>query len=209
MIEGNPTVFIVDDDASVRDALKRLLRSVGLRCELFGLAQEFLRYRRPDLPSCLVLDVRLPGTSGLDLQRQLADAEIQIPIIFITAHGDIPMSVRAMKAGAVEFLPKPFRDQDLLEAIHIAMERDRTRRQRETEIAAVRARFETLTPREREVVAMVVSGMPNKRIATEIGITENTVKVHRSRAMDKMQALSLADLVKMVERLAIRLEKAS
>lgn len=209
MIEGNPTVFIVDDDASVRDALKRLLRSVGLRCELFGLAQEFLRYRRPDLPSCLVLDVRLPGTSGLDLQRQLADAEIQIPIIFITAHGDIPMSVRAMKAGAVEFLPKPFRDQDLLEAIHIAMERDRTRRQRETEIAAVRARFETLTPREREVVTMVVSGMPNKRIATEIGITENTVKVHRSRAMDKMQALSLADLVKMVERLAIRLEKAS
>jgi RNA polymerase sigma factor (sigma-70 family) len=209
MIEGNPTVFIVDDDASVRDALKRLLRSVGLRCELFGLAQEFLRYRRPDLPSCLVLDVRLPGTSGLDLQRQLADAEIQIPIIFITAHGDIPMSVRAMKAGAVEFLPKPFRDQDLLEAIHIAMERDRTRRQRETEIAAVRVRFETLTPREREVVAMVVSGMPNKRIATEIGITENTVKVHRSRAMDKMQALSLADLVKMVERLAIRLEKAS
>ena len=209
MIEGNPTVFIVDDDASVRDALKRLLRSVGLRCELFGLAQDFLRYRRPDLPSCLVLDVRLPGTSGLDLQRQLADAEIQIPIIFITAHGDIPMSVRAMKAGAVEFLPKPFRDQDLLEAIHIAMERDRTRRQRETEIAAVRARFETLTPREREVVAMVVSGMPNKRIATEIGITENTVKVHRSRAMDKMQALSLADLVKMVERLAIRLEKAS
>jgi RNA polymerase sigma factor (sigma-70 family) len=209
MIESNPTVFIVDDDASVRDALKRLLRSVGLRCELFGLAQEFLRYRRPDLPSCLVLDVRLPGTSGLDLQRQLADAEIQIPIIFITAHGDIPMSVRAMKAGAVEFLPKPFRDQDLLEAIHIAMERDRTRRQRETEIAAVRARFETLTPREREVVAMVVSGMPNKRIATEIGITENTVKVHRSRAMDKMQALSLADLVKMVERLAVRLEKAS
>jgi RNA polymerase sigma factor (sigma-70 family) len=209
MIEGNPTVFIVDDDASVRDALKRLLRSVGLRCELFGSAQEFLRYRRPDLPSCLVLDVRLPGTSGLDLQRQLADAEIQIPIIFITAHGDIPMSVRAMKAGAVEFLPKPFRDQDLLEAIHIAMERDRTRRQRETEIAAVRARFETLTPREREVVAMVVSGMPNKRIATEIGITENTVKVHRSRAMDKMQALSLADLVKMVERLAVRLEKAS
>jgi RNA polymerase sigma factor (sigma-70 family) len=209
MIEGNPTVFIVDDDASVRDALKRLLRSVGLRCELFGLAQEFLRYRRPDLPSCLVLDVRLPGTSGLDLQRQLADAEIQIPIIFITAHGDIPMSVRAMKAGAVEFLPKPFRDQDLLEAIHIAIERDRTRRQRETEIAAVRTRFEMLTPREREVVAMVVSGMPNKRIATEIGITENTVKVHRSRAMDKMQALSLADLVKMVERLAIRLEKAS
>jgi RNA polymerase sigma factor (sigma-70 family) len=176
---------------------------------VFGSAQEFLRYRRPDLPSCLVLDVRLPGTSGLDLQRQLADAEIQIPIIFITAHGDIPMSVRAMKAGAVEFLPKPFRDQDLLEAIHIAMERDRTRRQRETEIAAVRARFETLTPREREVVAMVVSGMPNKRIATEIGITENTVKVHRSRAMGKMQALSLADLVKMVERLAIRLEKAS
>jgi RNA polymerase sigma factor (sigma-70 family) len=209
MPELHHVVFIVDDDASVRDALKRLIRSVGLRVELFGSAQEFLQRGRPDVPSCLVLDVRLPGIGGLDLQRQLADANVQTPIIFITAHGDIPMSVRAMKAGAVEFLTKPFRDQDLLDAIQIALERDRARLQREAEIAVLRERFESLTPREREVVAMVVSGMPNKQIAGEIGITENTVKVHRSRAMEKMQAQSLADLVKMVERLDIPTEKAS
>ena len=209
MTELHPVVFIVDDDASVRDALKRLIRSVGLRVELFGSAQEFLQRGRPDVPSCLVLDVRLPGIGGLDLQRQLADANVQTPIIFITAHGDIPMSVRAMKAGAVEFLTKPFRDQDLLDAIQIALERDRARLQREAEIAVLRERFESLTLREREVVAMVVSGMPNKQIAGEIGITENTVKVHRSRAMEKMQAQSLADLVKMVERLDIPTEKAS
>jgi RNA polymerase sigma factor (sigma-70 family) len=177
--------------------------------ELFGSAREFLQRGRPDVPSCLVLDVRLPGIGGLDLQRQLADANVQTPIIFITAHGDIPMSVRAMKAGAVEFLTKPFRDQDLLDAIQIALERDRARLQREAEIAVLRQRFESLTIREREVVAMVVSGMPNKQIAGEIGITENTVKVHRSRAMEKMQAQSLADLVKMVERLEIPTEKAS
>ena len=209
MTELHPVVFIVDDDASVRDALKRLIRSVGLRVELFGSAREFLQRGRPDVPSCLVLDVRLPGIGGLDLQRQLADANVQTPIIFITAHGDIPMSVRAMKAGAVEFLTKPFRDQDLLDAIQIALERDRARLQREAEIAVLRERFESLTLREREVVAMVVSGMPNKQIAGEIGITENTVKVHRSRAMEKMQAQSLADLVKMVERLEIPTEKAS
>src|ERR1700722_3575225 len=201
MTELHHVVFIVDDDASVRDALNSLIRSVGLRVELFGLAREFLQRGRPDVPSCLVLDVRLPGIGGLDLQRQLADANVQTPIIFITAHGDIPMSVRAMKAGAVEFLTKPFRDQDLLDAIQIALERDRARLQREAEIAVLRERFESLTLREREVVAMVVSGMPNKQIAGEIGITENTVKVHRSRAMEKMQAQSLADLVKMVERL--------
>jgi RNA polymerase sigma factor (sigma-70 family) len=209
MTELPDVVFIVDDDASVRDALKRLIRSVGLRVELFGSAREFLQRGRPDVPSCLVLDVRLPGIGGLDLQRQLADANVQTPIIFITAHGDIPMSVRAMKAGAVEFLTKPFRDQDLLDAIQIALERDRARLQREAEIAVLRERFESLTIREREVVAMVVSGMPNKQIAGEIGITENTVKVHRSRAMEKMQAQSLADLVKMVERLEIPTEKAS
>ena len=209
MTELHHVVFIVDDDASVRDALKRLIRSVGLRVELFGSAQEFLQRGRPDVPSCLVLDVRLPGIGGLDLQRQLADANVQTPIIFITAHGDIPMSVRAMKAGAVEFLTKPFRDQDLLDAIQIALERDRGRLQREAEIAVLRERFESLTLREREVVAMVVSGMPNKQIAGEIGITENTVKVHRSRAMEKMQAQSLADLVKRVERLEIPTEKAS
>jgi len=209
MTELHPVVFIVDDDASVRDALKRLIRSVGLRVELFGSAREFLQRGRPDVPSCLVLDVRLPGIGGLDLQRQLADANVQTPIIFITAHGDIPMSVRAMKAGAVEFLTKPFRDQDLLDAIQIALERDRARLQREAEIAVLRERFESLTLREREVVAMVVSGMPNKQIAGEIGITENTVKVHRSRAMEKMQAQSLADLVKMIERLEIPTEKAS
>ena len=209
MTELHHVVFIVDDDASVRDALKSLIRSVGLRVELFGSAREFLQRGRPDVPSCLVLDVRLPGIGGLDLQRQLADANVQTPIIFITAHGDIPMSVRAMKAGAVEFLTKPFRDQDLLDAIQIALERDRARLQREAEIAVLRERFESLTLREREVVAMVVSGMPNKQIAGEIGITENTVKVHRSRAMEKMQAQSLADLVKMVERLEIPTEKAS
>lgn len=209
MTELHHVVFIVDDDASVRDALERLIRSVGLRVELFGSAQEFLQRGLPEVPSCLVLDVRLPGIGGLDLQRQLANANVQTPIIFITAHGDIPMSVRAMKAGAVEFLTKPFRDQDLLDAIQVALERDRARLQREAEIAVLRERFESLTLREREVVAMVVSGMLNKQIAAEIGITENTVKVHRSRAMEKMQAQSLADLVKMVERLEIPTQKTS
>jgi RNA polymerase sigma factor (sigma-70 family) len=201
MSDPHPMVFVVDDEASVRDALRRLIRSVGLQAELFPSAEEFLEREQPDMPSCLVLDVRLTGMSGLDCQGALAGAGIKIPIIFITARGDIPMSVRAMKAGAVEFLTKPFRDQDLLDAIHVALQLDRTRRQREAEFAVLRERFESLTLREREVVTRVVSGVSNKQVAAEIGIAENTVKVHRSRAMDKMQAESLADLVKMVERL--------
>jgi len=209
MTERPPIVFVVDDDASVRESLKNLIRSVGLHVELFGSATEFLETQRPDAPSCLVLDVRLPGISGLDLQRRLADANVHVPIIIITGHGDIPMSVRAMKAGAIEFLTKPFRDQDLLDAIQVALERSRTRRQREAEIAVLRVRFESLSPRERDVVTKVVSGMLNKQIADEIGIAENTVKVHRSRAMEKMQAQSLADLVKMVERLDGSTAKAS
>jgi RNA polymerase sigma factor (sigma-70 family) len=196
-------VFVVDDDPSVRRAIKVLLESVGLAVELFGSAKEFLLGRPADSPSCLVLDIRLPGVSGLDFQRQLAEAKINIPIIFISAHGDVPMTVRAMKAGAIEFLTKPFRDQDLLDAVQVALERDGARRQREADIATLRERFESLSPREREVVAMVVSGMLNKQTAAEIGTTENTVKVHRSRAMEKMQAQSLADLVKMIERLKI------
>jgi len=209
MTEPATAVLVVDDDPSVRRAIKRLVESVGLQAELFGSAHEFLQAKRPDVPSCLVLDIRLPGTSGLDFQQELAEANIPVPIIFITAHGDVPMTVRAMKAGAVEFLTKPFRDQDLLDAIQIALERDRARRQRETEIAVLRERFESLTPREREVIAMVVAGRLNKQIAAEIGTAENTVKVHRSRAMEKMQAQSLADLVRMVERLQIPARKVS
>jgi RNA polymerase sigma factor (sigma-70 family) len=201
MTEATPVVFVVDDDPSIRRAIKILLESVGLEVELFGSAQEFVAGRPADRPSCLVLDIRLPGVSGLDFQRQLNEAKINIPIIFISAHGDVPMTARAMKAGAIEFLTKPFRDQDLLDAIQVALDRDRARCQREGEIATLRERFESLSAREREVVAMVVSGMPNKQIAAKIGITENTVKVHRSRAMEKLQAQSLADLVKMVERL--------
>src|SRR5207253_2308739 len=174
-----------------------------LQVELFESAQEFLRSQRTDAPSCLVLDIRLPGISGLDFQRELAQANIHIPIIFITAHGDIPMTVRAMKAGAVEFLTKPFRDQDLLDAIQIALERDRARRQQEAEIATLRERFESLTPREREVLPLVVSGMLNKQIAAEIGTSETTVKVHRGQLMRKMGADSLADLVRMAERMGI------
>lgn len=196
-----PIVFVVDDDVSMRDALKSLMRSVGLKVELFGSPREFLKQKLPDAPSCLVLDVRLSGENGLDFQLELAAANIHVPIIFVTSHSDVSMSVRAMKAGAVDFLTKPFRDQDLLDAIQIALERDQARRQRDAEIAALRERFESLTLREREVVAMVVEGVPNKQIAAKIGTTENTVKVHRSRATEKMQAQSLADLVKMVDKL--------
>jgi RNA polymerase sigma factor (sigma-70 family) len=203
MTQPASVVFVVDDDPSVRRAIRLLLESIGLEVELFGSAQEFLPRGPTKGPGCLILDVRLPGVSGLDFQRQLNEAKINIPIIFISAHGDVPMTVRAMKAGAIEFLTKPFRDQDLLDAVQVALERDRARRQREGEIATLRERFELLSAREREVVAMVVSGMLNKQIAAKIGITENTVKVHRSRAMEKMQAKSLADLVKMVERLGI------
>jgi len=203
MTEQAPIVFVVDDDASIRDALKSLIRSVGLRVELFGSPREFLQAKRPDAPSCLVLDVRLPGESGLDLQRQLAEANISIPIIFITGHGDIPMSVRAMKAGAVEFLTKPFRDQDLLDAIQLGLEQDRARRLRHAETALLRERLESLTPREREVLPLVVSGLLNKQVAAELGTTEATVKVHRSQLTRKMGADSLAELVRMAEKIGI------
>src|SRR5438309_1882275 len=203
-----PVVFVVDDDPSVRRAIQRLVESVGLQVELFGSAQEFLRSERPDAPSCLVLDIRLPGISGLDFQRQLAEANIHIPIIFITAHGDIPMTVRAMKAGAVEFLPKPFRDQDLLDAIQVALDRDRARLDSENIIATLRAKFETLTPREQEVMAYVVRGLLNKQVAAEIGITENTVKAHRGNVTKKMGAKSLAELVRMADMLGVRRVKS-
>src|SRR5580700_3550930 len=196
-----PVVFIIDDDASVRVALSSLIRSVGLRVEVFASASEFLATKRTDDLSCLILDVRLPGMSGLHFQAELAKANSIIPIIFITGHGDIPMSVNAMKAGAVEFLTKPFRDQDLLDAIRIALEKDNARRGQQKELTDLKERFDSLTPREQKVISMVVSGMLNKQIADELGTAENTVKVHRSRAIEKMHAQSLAELVKMVEKL--------
>ena len=198
---GTPTVFVVDDDPSVRSSLKFLLSTVGLHAEGFDSADAFLRKRLPDAPSCLVLDVRLPGLSGLDFQRELAARNICIPIIFLTGHGDIPMSVRAMKAGAVEFLTKPFRDQDLLDAVRVALERDRTRREQERELMTLRQRYGALTSREREVISLVASGMLNKQIADRLGTAESTVKVQRSRAMEKMHAQSLVDLLKMIEKL--------
>jgi RNA polymerase sigma factor (sigma-70 family) len=206
---ATPLVFVVDDDASVRSSLKFLLSTVGLQAETFDSADSFLHKKRPDVPSCLVLDVRLPGVSGIDFQRELAAQNICIPIVFLTGHGDIPMSVRAMKAGAVEFLTKPFRDQDLLDAVHVALDRDRARREQETELTDIRRRFDSLTSREQEVVSMVVSGMLNKQIAAELGTAESTVKVQRSRAMEKMQAESLAHLIKMMQKLQLASEKAS
>lgn len=201
MSTDEPIVFVVDDDRAVREGTESLIASVGFRVETFRTAQEFLSHPRPDAPGCLVLDVRLPGLSGLDLQRELAAAGTPIPIIFITGHADVPMSVQAMKAGAVEFLVKPFRDQQLLDAIQQAIDRDRVERRRRMELAELRTRYESLTPREREVMALVVTGLLNKQAAAELGISEITVKVHRAQVMRKMQVESLADLVRMAERL--------
>jgi FixJ family two-component response regulator len=201
--EAHGVVFVIDDDDAVRDALKRLLGSVGLQAETYASASEFLHSRRPDISSCLVLDVRLPGLSGLDFQSELAKQHIHLPIIFLTGHGDVPMSVKAMKAGAVEFLIKPFREQDLLDAVQIALARDRERRENDKMTSSLRARFDSLTPREQEIIALVASGLMNKQIAAEIGVSEVTVKVHRGNVMRKMGAKSLADLIRMADILGI------
>lgn len=201
MSEREAIVFVIDDDESIRQALRSLIRSVGLEVETFASAHEFLERARPDGPACLILDVRMPGVSGLDLQRDLGESNIHIPIIFITGHGDIPMSVRAMKAGAVEFLTKPFRDQDLLDAIQQALERDKRARAQEADTAELHQRYESLTPRESEVFGLVVKGLLNKQIALQLGISEITIKLHRRQVMEKMRADSLADLVRMAERL--------
>jgi len=200
---GVPTVFIIDDDRGVRQSIQDLVESVGLRAESFATGQEFLGSKRADGPCCLVLDVRLPDISGLDFQRQLTDAGVQIPIIFITGHGDIPMTVKAMKSGAAEFLTKPFREQDLLEAIQQALQRNRATREQQSEIDDLQKRYGTLTAREREVMSLVVSGRLNKQIASELGASETTVKIHRGRVMEKMQAGSLAELVRMADRLKL------
>jgi FixJ family two-component response regulator len=211
VVQGQPEaqsiVFVVDDDASLRGAVDSLLRSVGLQVQVFGTATDFLKYKFPDMPACLVLDIRLPGVSGLDFQAELAKANIHIPIVFVTGHGDIPMTVRAMKAGAVEFLTKPFRDQDLLDSVQIALERDRTRRAQDKVVHEARAHFDALTPREQEVIAFVTAGLMNKQIAAELGVSEITVKVHRGSVMKKMGARSLADLIRMADILGIKRAK--
>ncbi|HKO30822.1 MAG TPA: response regulator transcription factor [Nitrospiraceae bacterium] len=203
MKEAEATVFVIDDDESIREALKDLIESVGLHVEAFTSAQQFLQSQRADAPGCLVLDVRLPGLSGLDLQRQLAAANIHTPIIFVTGHADISMTVRAMKGGAVEFLTKPFRDQELLDAIRQALDRDRVERAEQTEIAELRTRFDSLTPRESQVLRLVITGLLNKQIAARLGTSEITIKQHRHQVMQKMQAESLADLVRMAQKLGI------
>ena len=198
-----PIVLIVEDDSEFREALKRLFRTVGVRAEAFGSAGELLQTKLPDVPSCLVLDIRLPGQSGLDLQSELAKIDIHIPVIFMTGHGDIPMSVRAMKAGAIDFLTKPFRDQDMLDAVGAAIDRDRLRREEEKAKSALKSLYESLSPREREVMTLVTAGLMNKQIAAELGLSEITVKIHRGNLMRKLHARSLADLVKMAESLDI------
>jgi FixJ family two-component response regulator len=206
--QAQEVVFVVDDDASMRHSLSSLFRSIGLKVEVFDSATDFLKVGRPEVASCLVLDVRLPGLSGLDFQTELARANIRIPIVFITGHGDIPMTVKAMKAGAVEFLTKPFREQDLLDAVRLGLERDRTRRVGETIVSELRARFDALTAREQEVMAFVTAGLMNKQIAADLGVSEITVKVHRGNVMRKMSAKSLADLVRMADALGIRREQS-
>jgi FixJ family two-component response regulator len=203
MSEEQPVVFVIDDDPSVRDALAGLLRSVRLEVLSFGSTQEFLQSKRRDAPGCLVLDVRLPGRSGLDFQRELTESGIQIPIVFITGHGDIPMSVRAIKAGAIEFLTKPFHDQELLDAVQLGIERDRTRRRDAAAVARLHERFDSLTPREREIMALVALGRLNKQIAGDLKVSEITVKVHRGQVMRKMRAKSLAELVRMADQLGV------
>ena len=208
MTEADAIVFVVDDDEPVRQSLKNLIGSVGLQVKVFASAQEFLRSKLTDVPGCLVLDVRLPGLSGLDLQKRMVEANMEIPIIFITGHGDIPMTVQAMKAGAVEFLTKPFRDQDLLDAIQQALERDRIDRDQREKVEKLRSRYDSLTPREREVMGLVVAGLLNKQIAGELGTSETTIKIHRHQVMEKMGAGSLAELVRMADRLKIPVPKS-
>ncbi len=208
MSESGPIVFVVDDEPTVCASVKRLVRSVGIEVQTYSSAQEFLRGKRPDVPGCLVLDVRLPDLSGLDLQQELAKANITLPIIFVTGHGDIPMSVRAMKAGAVEFLTKPYREQDLLEAIQHGIQQHRTLREQRAQIFDLQCRYESLTLREREVFPLVAGGLLNKQVASQLGASEKTIKVHRGQVMHKMKAESLADLIRMAEKLKITSPKA-